>query len=104
MGKSRTSPLQKTGSSIGVGGSIGGGGSGGRVGVMGGSGNTAGFTQAIDRCYRATTVEKLTVYVLVAHNTIDEHILDIVNKKKSIQDGLIDNNISIASLTKMLMA
>ena len=46
MGKSRTSPLQKTGSSIGVGGSIGGGGSGGRVGVMGGSGNTAGFTQA----------------------------------------------------------
>ena len=64
----------------------------------------AGFTQAIDRCYRATTTEKLTVYVLVAHNTIDEHILDIVNKKKSIQDGLIDNNISIASLTKMLMA
>ena len=46
MGKSRTSPLQKTGSSIGVGGSIGGGGSGGRVGVMGGSGNTAGFAQA----------------------------------------------------------
>ena len=29
---------------------------------------------------------------------------DIVNKKKSIQDGLIDNNISIASLTKMLMS
>ena len=46
MGKSRTSPLQKTGSSIGVGGSIGGGGSGGRMGVMGGSGNTASFAQA----------------------------------------------------------
>lgn len=46
MGKSRTSPLQKTGSSIGVGGSFGGGGSGGRMGVMGGSGNTASFAQA----------------------------------------------------------
>lgn len=34
MGKSRTSPLQKTGSSIGV------------VGAMGGSGNTASFAQA----------------------------------------------------------
>lgn len=64
----------------------------------------AGFVQAMDRCYRATTTEQLMVYVLIAHNTIDEHILDIVNKKKSIQDGLIDNNISITALTKMLMA
>ena len=46
MGKSRTSPLQKTGSSIGVGSSIGGGGSGGSLGTVSGSGNSAGFAQA----------------------------------------------------------
>lgn len=48
MGKSRTSPLQKTGSSIGVGGSIGGGGlgAGGSLGTVSGSGNSAGFAQA----------------------------------------------------------
>lgn len=47
MGKSRTSPLQKTGSSIGVGGSAGvaviGGSS---LGTFSGSGNSAGFAQA----------------------------------------------------------
>ena len=46
MGKSRTSPLQKTGSSIGVGGSFGGGGSGASLGTVSGSGNSAGFAQA----------------------------------------------------------
>ena len=48
MGKSRTSPLQKTGSSIGVGGgiSIGGGGGSGSLGTFSGSGNSAGFAQA----------------------------------------------------------
>lgn len=40
MGKSRTSGISKTTSGIGI------GGGGGIIGVMGGSGNTAGFTQA----------------------------------------------------------
>ena len=41
MGKSRTSGISKTGSSIGIG-----GGGGGSLGVFSGSGNSSGFAQA----------------------------------------------------------
>ena len=68
MGKSRTSPLQKTGSSIGVGGSFGGGGSGGRMGVMGGSGNTASFAQANPNGQVVTQLNIISY--IMADNTI----------------------------------
>ena len=61
------------------------------------------FTQACDRAYRIGTQSTLNIYIMLARNTVDEKIYDIVMKKQSMQDCLIDNSLSVKELTEMLV-
>ena len=53
----------------------------------------ASFNQAVDRCHRIGTTSKITVYVLLAKNTIDERIHEIVEKKGAMSDDIVDGKI-----------
>ena len=53
----------------------------------------ASFNQAVDRCHRIGTTSKITVYVLLAKNTIDERIHEIVEKKGAMSDAIVDGKI-----------
>lgn len=48
------------------------------------------FNQNCERIYRITSDQPVYIRVLVAEDTIDEHVWDIVNNKKDLADYLID--------------
>jgi len=48
------------------------------------------YLQAIDRLYRQGQTGKVFVYHVVARGTIDELMLERLEKKKSVQDALLD--------------
>ena len=48
------------------------------------------FNQNCERIYRITSDQPVYIKVLVAEDTIDEHVWDIVNNKKDLADYLID--------------
>lgn len=52
--------------------------------------NRALKAQAEDRCHRIGQQSKVTIYTLIAKNTIDERINDIVIQKGEMSDALID--------------
>ena len=49
--------------------------------------------QAIDRCHRIGTTDNITIYTIMAHNTIDERIHSIVLQKGEIADFMVDNKV-----------
>lgn len=51
--------------------------------------------QAVDRCHRIGTKNNVTIYTLLAKDTIDERIHDIVEKKGLMADAIVDNKIII---------
>lgn len=53
--------------------------------------------QAIDRAHRIGTKENVTVYTLMAKNTIDERIHQLVEKKGAMSDALIDGKVTTHS-------
>lgn len=53
--------------------------------------------QAIDRAHRIGTKENVTVYTLMAKNTIDERIHQLVEKKGAMSDALIDGKVTTRS-------
>lgn len=63
----------------------------------------ADYEQSCDRAYRIGTKSTLNIYILLARNTVDEKVYDIVCKKGSMQDCLIDNKLSVKELTEMLV-
>lgn len=50
--------------------------------------------QAIDRCHRIGTTQKITIHTIMCKDTIDERIHDIVNKKGLMSDALIDGKLT----------
>ena len=52
------------------------------------------FQQCADRIYRIGTKESVFIYNLVAANTIDERVLEIVNDKEAISDYIVDDMIT----------
>lgn len=62
--------------------------------------------QAEDRAYRAGTVHPVDIYTLIAKDTIDEHVHDVVEQKGDIAtmitDGVVNPNRK-ADLLKMLI-
>ena len=60
------------------------------------------FEQATSRIHRISMDAPANIYVLLARNTIDERVYDIVSKKKALSDCLVDNKLSIKELTKLL--
>jgi len=62
--------------------------------------NLAAQNQATDRAHRIGQEKEVTVYRLIARDTIEEKILDLQNMKKDLADSLIDENTdSIMSLS-----
>ena len=51
----------------------------------------AAYDQAVDRCHRIGQKNALLIYDLVCHDTIDEKILNLINRKGAMSDWLIDN-------------
>lgn len=61
--------------------------------------NPAVEDQATDRVHRIGQTRKVVVYKLITKNSIEEKILDLKNKKKSLYDEYIDKNI-MSKITK----
>lgn len=56
--------------------------------------NRANKEQAEDRCHRVGTKESITIYTLIAKNTIDERINDIVEQKGMMADAIVDGKFT----------
>ena len=55
--------------------------------------NKALKEQAVDRCHRIGTKSNVTIYTLIAKNTIDERIHELVEHKGAIADMIVDGKI-----------
>lgn len=52
--------------------------------------------QAIDRCHRIGQKSNITIYTLLAKNTIDERVHEIVLKKGKMANAIVDNIESVS--------
>lgn len=59
------------------------------------------FEQAQDRIYRIGTDNPVFIYNLIANDTIDERVLEIVTDKKYLSDYVIDNDITQQGLESL---
>jgi SNF2 family DNA or RNA helicase len=63
--------------------------------------NLAAQNQATDRAHRIGQTRKVTVYKLIAKDTIEEKILKLQEKKKELADQILNGEgTSISSLNK----
>lgn len=62
----------------------------------------ADFQQCVDRAYRIGTTKTVHVITIVAKDTFDERVLEIVEGKKSISDYVISAEVSKESLKQFL--
>lgn len=64
------------------------------------------FDQACDRIHRIGTKQTVMIYNLIAKDTIDERVLDIINTKGALSDYVIDDTIisdtALAQLRKYI--
>lgn len=51
------------------------------------------FDQTCDRIHRIGSKKPVFIYNLIALNTIDEKVLELVNRKKALSEFIIDDNI-----------
>lgn len=63
----------------------------------------AEFEQCCDRCYRIGTNKTVTIYNLIAKDTIDERIQYLLDTKKGISEYMIDDNANQTAELKMLL-
>lgn len=56
--------------------------------------NKALKEQAVDRCHRIGTKSSVTIYTLIAKNTIDERIHEILENKGIMADAIVDGKIA----------
>lgn len=63
----------------------------------------ADFDQCCDRIHRIGTTDNVTIYNLVAKNTIDERINNTIQMKKGISDVVVDGNYNQTEELKSLL-
>lgn len=61
----------------------------------------AAFEQACDRIYRIGTDKPVFIYNLIANDSIDERVLEIVNDKAALADYIIDDTITESGLNSL---
>lgn len=61
----------------------------------------AAFEQACDRIYRIGTDKPVFIYNLIANDSIDERVLEIVNDKAALADYIIDDTITDSGLNSL---
>jgi SWI/SNF-related matrix-associated actin-dependent regulator 1 of chromatin subfamily A len=52
--------------------------------------NPGKLSQAADRIHRITQTKQVTIYMLIAMNTIEEAILDLIQSKQEVLDQVLD--------------
>ena len=63
--------------------------------------NTAVENQATDRAHRIGQTKQVTVYKMIAQNTIEENIVKLQEAKKNLADEIVTTeNTSLSTLTK----
>ncbi len=63
--------------------------------------NTAVQNQATDRAHRIGQTKRVTVYRMIAENTIEEKIMKLQETKKNLADEIVSSdNISLSTLSK----
>ena len=63
----------------------------------------AEFEQSVDRAYRIGTTKNVIIYDLIAKDTIDERVYQLINTKKDISDYIIDNKYNETEELKYLL-
>lgn len=58
--------------------------------------------QAEDRIYRIGTTKSVNIYTLLTHNTVDERVHNILYRKGTMSDYLIDNKLDLYKNTDLL--
>jgi SNF2 family DNA or RNA helicase len=61
----------------------------------------AAFTQACDRIYRIGTDKNVFIYNLIANDSIDERVQEIVNDKAALSDYIIDDMITESGINSL---
>lgn len=52
------------------------------------------FEQCVDRCHRIGTSKNVTIHTIMAHDTIDEKVHDIMMKKANLSARLVDGELT----------
>lgn len=60
------------------------------------------FEQACDRAHRIGSKKTVFIYYLMAKNTIDERVYNLINTKKDISDYIVDNKSATEELRYLL--
>lgn len=63
----------------------------------------AEFEQCCDRCHRIGTEKTVIIYDLIARETIDERVYNLINTKKGISDYIIDNKYNESEELRYLL-
>lgn len=63
---------------------------------------SAQYEQACDRIYRIGSTQPVFIYNLIATNTVDERVREIIDSKEALSDYLIDGELSERSLNILM--
>ena len=64
--------------------------------------NMATQEQAEDRCHRATSTSPVNVYEIITKNTVDEKVYDIMRRKGSVSDYIVDDSLDVKKHPEVL--
>ena len=64
--------------------------------------NMATLEQAEDRCHRATSTSTVHVYTVLAKDTVDDKVHNILFKKGAMSDFIVDNELNVSKNPELI--